>query len=63
VYGCVVFIHIPKEKRIKLDVHSKKYISVRNFDETKGFCFYNLAFRMIIINGDVNFVEDHYWHS
>ncbi len=63
MYGCVVFIHIPKEKRVKLDAHNKECIFVRYFDETKGFHFYNLASCMIIINGDVKFVKNHYWHT
>jgi hypothetical protein len=60
VYGCVVFIHIPKEKCVKLDAHNKKCFFVKYFDEIKGFRFYNLASHMIIINGDANFVENHY---
>jgi hypothetical protein len=30
MYGCVAFIHIPKEKCVKLDAHNEKFIFVEH---------------------------------
>lgn len=61
MYGYVVFIHIPKDKCVKLDAHNKKCIFLGYFNETKGFHFCNLASHMITIIGDVKFVDNHYF--
>jgi hypothetical protein len=41
IFGCPVFIHIPKEKRNKLDPSGKKGIFV-------GYCEVSKAFRIYI---------------
>jgi hypothetical protein len=42
VFGCLVFIHIPKEKRNKLEPFGKKGIFV-------GYCEVSKAFRIYIL--------------
>ena len=37
IFGCVVYVHIPKEKRTKLDPYGKKGIFV-------GYCEFSKAF-------------------
>ena len=58
IFGCPVFVHIPKEKRTKLDAFRKKGIFV-------GYCEVSKAFRICIpsyhhteISRDVTFDED-----
>jgi hypothetical protein len=58
IFGCLVFIHIPKEKRNKLESSGKKGIFV-------GYCVVSKAFRIYIpghhhieISKDVTFDEE-----
>jgi hypothetical protein len=63
IFGCVSFVHVPKEKHIKLDAHSIKSIFVGYSDETKGYRFYTPTSRKISISGDVKFAEHLFWHT
>jgi hypothetical protein len=63
IFGCVAFVHVSKEKRIKLDAHSIKSIFVGYSDQTKDYHFYNPVSRTITINGDAKFVEHRFWHT
>ena len=40
IFGCPVFVHIPKEKRTKLDPSRKKGIFVGYYDVSKAFRIY-----------------------
>jgi transposase InsO family protein len=53
-----VFVHIPKEKRTKLDPSGKKGIFVGYFEVSKAFRIYILGYHHIEINIDVTFDED-----
>jgi transposase InsO family protein len=57
VFGCDAFVHIPKERRKKLDSNSKKCIIIRYKDGVKGYKLWNLATRTIVYNRDVIFRE------
>jgi hypothetical protein len=57
IFGCPVFIHIPKEKRNKLEPSGKKGISVGYCEVSKAFIIYILGHRHIEISRDVNFDE------
>jgi hypothetical protein len=58
IFGCLVFIHIPKEKRNKLDPSGKKGIFVGYCEVSKAFRIYILGHHHIEINRDVTFDED-----
>ena len=58
ISGCPVYIHIPKEKRTKLDPSGKKGIFVGYFESSKAYRIYFPGFRKIDINRDVTFDED-----
>ena len=51
ILGCLVYIHVLKEKRTKLDPSRKKGIFV-------GYIIYFLGFKKIDISRDVTFDED-----
>ena len=53
-----MFIHVPKEKRTKLDPSKKKGIFVGYSDQQKSYRVYILVFLQIEINKDVIFDED-----
>jgi hypothetical protein len=58
IFGYPVFIHIPKEKRNKLEPSGKKGIFVGYCEVSKAFRIYILCHRHIKINMDVTFDED-----
>jgi transposase InsO family protein len=58
IFGCPVFVHIPKEKRTKLDPLGKKGIFVGYCEVSKAFRVYILGYHHIEINRDVTFDED-----
>ena len=58
IFGCPVFIHIPKEKRNKLDPSGKKGIFVGYYEVSKAFRIYIPGQHHIEISRDVTFDED-----
>jgi hypothetical protein len=58
IFGCPVFVHIPKEKRTKLDPSGKKGIFVGYCEVSKAFIIYIPGYHHIEINRDVTFDED-----
>jgi hypothetical protein len=58
IFGCPVFIHIPKEKRNKLEASGKKGIFVGYYEVSKAFRIYIPGHRHIEISRDVTFDED-----
>ena len=53
-----MYIHIPKDKRTKLDPSGRKGIFVGYSDTSKAYRIYFLGFKKIDINRDVTFDED-----
>jgi hypothetical protein len=58
IFGCPIFIHIPKEKRNKLEPSGNKRIFVGYCEVSKAFIIYIPDHRHIEINKDVTFDED-----
>jgi hypothetical protein len=58
IFGCPVFVHIPKEKRNKLDPSGNKEIFVGYCEVSKAFRIYMSIHHHIEIIGDVTFDED-----
>jgi hypothetical protein len=58
IFGCPVFIHIPKEKRNKLEPSGKKGIFVGYCEVSKAFRIYIPGHCHIEISRDVTFDED-----
>jgi hypothetical protein len=58
IIGCPVIIHIPKEKRSKLEPSGKKGIFVGYSEQSKAYRIYLPRFRQIEISRDVTFDED-----
>ena len=53
-----MYIHIPKEKRTKLNTFWRKVIFIGYGDTSKAYRIYFLGFKKIDINRDVIFDED-----
>ena len=58
IFGCLVYMHIPKEKRTKLDPSGKKGIFVGYSESSKAYRIYFPGFNKIDISRDVTFDED-----
>ena len=58
IFGCPVYIHIPKEKRTKLDPSGKKRIFVGYCEVSKAFRIYIPGFHHMEISRDVTFDEE-----
>lgn len=58
VFGCKAMVHVPNEKRTKLDSKSTECFFVGYSDESKAYRLYNRTTRRVIISRDVVFLED-----
>ena len=58
IFGCPAYIHIPKEKKTKLDSSRKKGIFVGYSEISKAYTIYFPVFKKINISRDVTFDED-----
>ena len=58
IFGCPVYVHIPKEKRSKLDPFGNKGIFVGYCEVSKSFRIYIPGFHHMDISRDVTFDEE-----
>ena len=61
VFGSVAHVHIPEQKRIKLDDRSHKCILLGVSDESKAYRLYDPITNKVIVSRDVIFEEDAKW--
>ena len=57
IFGCDAYVHVPKEKRTKLDSKSKKCIFIGYKDGLKGYKLWNPVTRKVVYIPDVVFRE------
>jgi hypothetical protein len=58
IFGCPVYVHVPKDKRSKLDPSGKKGIFVGYSETSKAYRVYIPGHRQIETSRDVTFDED-----
>ena len=58
IFGCPVYVHVPREKRSKLEPSGKKGIFVGYSESSKAYRVYIPGFRQIETSRDVTFNED-----
>ena len=58
IFGCPVYIHVPKEKRTKLEPSGKKGTFVGCSESSKAYRIYILGSRQIEVSRDVTFEEE-----
>ena len=58
IFGCLVYSHVPLEKRTKLEPISKKDIFVGYNKTSKAYRIYIPSLRKIVVRRDVKFEED-----
>lgn len=57
VFGCKAMVHVPKEKRQKLDVKSVECVMVGYCNASKAYRLFEPKSRKIIVSRDVVFIE------
>ncbi|CAA0841273.1 cysteine-rich RLK (RECEPTOR-like protein kinase) 8 [Striga hermonthica] len=62
VFGSICYVHIPKEKRHKLEEKSEKGIFLGYASQSKGYRIYSLKTGKLIISRDVEFEENAAWN-
>ncbi len=62
VFGCITYVHVPDEKRSKLDPKAKKCIFIGYSLEQKGYKCFNLSTRKLQVSKDVVFDEMVSWY-
>ena len=58
IFGCPVYIHVPREKRTKLDPAGKQGIFVGYSESAKAYQIYIPDQRKMELSRDVTFEED-----
>ncbi len=59
-FGCIVYAHIPKDERKKLDPKVKKCVLLGYGTETKGYRLYDPQSSRVIYSRDVKFNESEF---
>ncbi|KAL0314620.1 UNVERIFIED_CONTAM: Retrovirus-related Pol polyprotein from transposon RE2 [Sesamum angustifolium] len=62
VFSSICYVHIPTEKRHKLEEKTEKGIFLGYSTQSKGHRIYNLKTKKLIISRDVEFDEDAMWN-
>jgi hypothetical protein len=63
VFGCIAYVHVPDEKRSKLDPKAEKCIFIGYSLEQKGYRCFNPFTRKLQVSRDVVFDEMVNWYS
>ena len=58
IFGCPIYIHVPMEKRTKLDPSGRKGTFVGYSESLKAYRIYILGQRQIDVNIDIIFEEE-----
>jgi hypothetical protein len=58
IFGCLVYCHVPSEKRTKLEATAEKGIFIGYSETSKAYRVYILALRKTVVRRDVKFEED-----
>lgn len=62
VFGSIAYVHVPCQRRSKLDDRSKKHIFIGYDKQSKGYKLYNPSTRKVIMSRDVEFDEEETWN-
>jgi hypothetical protein len=57
VFSCIAYVHVPDEKRSKLDPKAEKCVFIGYSLEQKGYRCFNLSTRKLQVSRDVVFNE------
>jgi len=63
MFSCITYVHVPDEKRSKLDPKGEKCIFIGYSLEQKGYRCFNFSTRKLQVSRDVVFDEMISWYS
>jgi hypothetical protein len=58
IFSCPVYIHVPKEKRMKFEPFGRKGMFVGYNDTLKAYHIYILGKRYVVVSQDFKFEDD-----
>ncbi|KAM1854918.1 hypothetical protein ACFX14_010685 [Malus domestica] len=61
IFGSIAHVHVPDEKRTKLDDKSEKFIFIGYDSNSKGYKLYNLNNGKMVISRDMTFDKEREW--
>ena len=61
VFGCIAFVHVPDQKKAKLEDKGEKCVLLGISEESKAYKLYNPVTKKLIISRDVVFRENDFW--
>ncbi|GKD75351.1 retrovirus-related pol polyprotein from transposon TNT 1-94 [Tanacetum coccineum] len=61
IFGSISYVHVPSQRRSKLDDRSKKHVFVGYDKQSKGYKLYNPVTRKVVVSRDVEFEEEGSW--
>jgi len=63
VFSCIAYVHVPDEKKSKLDLKAEKCIFIGYSSKQKGYRCFNPSTRKLQVSRDVVFDEMVNWYS
>ncbi|GKA51423.1 retrovirus-related pol polyprotein from transposon TNT 1-94 [Tanacetum coccineum] len=61
IFRSIVYVHVPSQRRSKLDDRSKSHVFVGYDKQSKGYKLYNPIIRKVVVSQDVEFDEERSW--
>ena len=61
VFGCITHVHVPEERRTKLDNRSITCVLLGVSKESKGYRLFDLVAKRVVVSRDVIFEEEKQW--
>ncbi|GJZ47234.1 retrovirus-related pol polyprotein from transposon TNT 1-94 [Tanacetum coccineum] len=61
VFESIAYVHVPSQRRSKLDDRSEKHVFDSYDKQSKGYKLYNLVTRKVAVSRDVEFEEEGSW--
>nr|GEZ72297.1 copia-type polyprotein [Tanacetum cinerariifolium] len=61
IFGSIAYVHVPSQRRSKLDDRSEKHVFVGYDKQSKGYKLYNPVTKKAVVSRDVEFDEKGSW--
>nr|GEW75748.1 retrovirus-related Pol polyprotein from transposon TNT 1-94 [Tanacetum cinerariifolium] len=61
VFGSIAYVHVPSQRRLKLDDRSEKHVFVGYDKQSKGYKLHNSVTRKVVVSRDMEFDDEGSW--
>ncbi|GKD22590.1 retrovirus-related pol polyprotein from transposon TNT 1-94, partial [Tanacetum coccineum] len=61
IFGSIEYVHVPSQRRSKIDDRSKKHVFVGYDKQSKDYKLYNPVTRKVVVSRDMEFKEEGSW--